>query len=219
MDVIDTLPTARYQGSMAVQKTISLLDYGAGNLRSVARALEHVGALVKVVKSAQEIQHSERLLVPGQGAFDQCMAKLEADGLDDAIREHVQRARPYLGICLGLQLLFDKSHEHGEHAGLGILQGEVVPIPPKTGLKIPHMGWNQVTWDSPMGPLSSPTNSEWFYFVHSYQVKPAQTIDCAYTHHGEAVVAAVIHDNIFACQFHPEKSQQAGLNVLEGFLS
>jgi glutamine amidotransferase len=213
-------PGARnsYQGSVALQKTVSLLDHGAGNLRSVIRAFEHVGARVNLVSSASQVAQCDHLVVPGQGAFASCMEQLCTHGLDQAILTHIESGRPYLGICLGLQLLFETSHEHGTHTGLGVLAGEVVPINPLPGIKVPHMGWNEVTWTAEMGPLISPKKSSWFYFVHSFQVKPKDALNCAYTHHGEPMVAAVMHENIFACQFHPEKSHEAGLQLLEAFL-
>ena len=204
---------------MSIHRRVTVVDHGAGNIRSVVRALGHVGADVTVTGSAEEVARSDRIVVPGQGAFGDCMRRLVATGLDDVIRRHIEAERPYLGICLGLQVLFDVGHEHGTQPGLGVLPGECVPFSPTllghdgARLKIPHMGWNTVRWDGTSA-------SEWFYFVHSYVVVPtgAGQVECARTDHGQTFVSAVRTGSLLAVQFHPEKSQQAGLALLEGFM-
>lgn len=201
---------------------ITLVDHGAGNLRSVVRALRHVGADVRVTADPADVARAERIVVPGQGAFADCMRRLQAAGLDDAVREHLRAERPYLGICLGLQVLFDQGHEHGVHRGLGVLRGACVPLPPSEGLKIPHMGWNQVHAVGGAAPVFSlpgdVADGAWFYFVHSYHVAVAEPLARAETQHGAPFVSAVRRGNLVACQFHPEKSHDVGLALLEGFL-
>ena len=197
---------------------VTIADHGAGNLHSVVRALRYVGADVPVTRSPAEISAAERVVVPGQGAFADCMSRLSKTGLDDALRTFVETGRPYLGICLGLQVLFEWSHEHGSHRGLGILPGIVTSLSAFPDIKIPHMGWNTVEWDqSP--PFEGVVNGDRFYFVHSFRAVPSAHINAAYTTHGRTFVSAVNADNILACQFHPEKSARAGLALLKGFVS
>ena len=190
----------------------------------MVRALEHEGADVLVTAEAAEVRTASRLVVPGQGAFLDCMQRLKRAGLDDAIRQHIGAGRPYLGICLGLQVLFDEGHEHGNHAGLGVLRGTCEPLPSRVKdadgapvrLKLPHMGWNRASGaPEVLGPL----DDEWFYFVHSYHVVPTEALEVATAEYGRPFVAAVRRDNILACQFHPEKSHSAGLQLLGAFLS
>ncbi len=195
--------------------SVTVVDHGAGNLRSVVRALHHVGASVLVSADAGEVANSDRIVLPGQGAFADCMTRLKAHGLDLAIREHLEKGRPYLGICLGLQVLFETGHEHGEHLGLGVLKGQCRLLNRAPGLKLPHMGWNQVRGTA----LGADADGAWFYFVHSYHVVPSEPLDAVTTHHGVDFVSAVVRDNITACQFHPEKSQAPGLSLLRRFIS
>ncbi len=194
---------------------ITIVDHGAGNLRSVVRALVHVGADVNISNDPKVVRGADRIVLPGQGAFADCMCRLRDAGLDDAVREHIASERPYLGICLGLQVLFTTGKEHGEHAGLGVIEGECVPLEPAEGLKIPHMGWNQIHGDA----LGGEADGAWFYFVHSYHVVPANGIAATTTHHGAEFVSAVARGNLMACQFHPEKSHRAGLDLLSRFLT
>ncbi len=204
---------------------IAVVDYGRGNLRSVAKALEAVGLRVRVTQSPREIDDAAALVVPGQGAFDDCMRTLRALDLLTAIRKSVQAGKPYLGICIGLQILYTESEEHGRHEGLGLIPGRVVRFPePLTDasgnrLKIPHMGWNQVA-QAPGGASlwEGIPNDSFFYFVHSYYGIPRDEADVAgWTQYGLPFASAIHHDNLFAVQFHPEKSQTLGLTLLKNF--
>jgi imidazole glycerol-phosphate synthase subunit HisH len=185
---------------------IVVVDAGFGNLRSVEKALAQVGLAPKLTHDPDVIRRADKVVLPGQGAFKDCMQAL-GGGLDEVIREHIRAGKPYFGICLGLQILFEESEEQGPCRGLGILPGRVVKFPSDAGLKIPHMGWNQA-------------GGEWFYFVHSYYVAPTDTSVVAMsTRYGDVeFCAAVRKDNIFATQFHPEKSQRAGLELLRSVL-
>ena len=206
---------------------IVVCDVGVGNLRSVERALLEASrgqrATVEITHDPARIAEADRLVMPGQGGFADCSRALSTD-LGEAVRRHFATGRPYLGICLGLQVLFGSSEEAPGCAGLGILPGQVVRlkggIDAVTGapLKVPHVGWNVPEPTEHRG-LLSPTR-EHFYFVHSFVVVPSDpTIVAATTEHGERFVSAIAYDNVFACQFHPEKSQRAGLALLERFLA
>ncbi len=199
---------------------IAVVDSGSGNLRSVARALERAGGRAIVTADPDEVRRADRVVVPGQGAFRDCMTGLGARGLDAAVREVIDAGRPYLGICLGLQVLFDESEEHGPVRGLGILRGKVRRFAPEAGLKIPHMGWNEVLMckeETLWRGLPAPA---YVYFVHSYYVVPDDPrVVALETDHGPPFCAAVRHENVFATQFHPEKSQAVGLGLLANFVS
>jgi len=195
-----------------------------GNLRSVQKAFERVGADARIITTAAEIRAADKLVLPGVGAFRDAIAHLREQGLADAIVEFAGSGRPFLGICLGLQLLFDVSYEDGEHRGLGILPGQVrrfdfSNVPDAAGLKVPHMGWNQIEWQDECPLLRGVEQGTYFYFVHSYHVVPAETASLgrATSHYGYPFTAAVWRDNLFATQFHPEKSQDAGRKLLENF--
>jgi imidazole glycerol-phosphate synthase subunit HisH len=197
---------------------IAVVDYGMGNLRSVSKALERVApqAQVRVTAAAEEILSSDRVVVPGQGAMPDCMRQLAASGARDAVVE-AARARPFLGICIGLQMLFEHGEE-GDTPGLGVLGGEV-PRFRLTGLKIPHMGWNEVAQSRPHALWAGIPDSSRFYFVHSYYPAPRDAaLTAATTVYGRPFTCAVARDNIFAVQFHPEKSQSAGLQLLSNFV-
>jgi len=198
---------------------IAIVDYQMGNLRSVQKALEHVGARATVTSDPEEVANARRVILPGVGAFGDAIRELSARNLTEPIIESIAAGKPFLGICLGLQLLFEVGHEGGEHVGLGVLKGRVERFPPSHTLKVPHMGWNQVQvvqCDCPL--LKSIPATAHFYFVHSYYVVPedpaVRWLDCDY---GVNFCAAVRRDNLFATQFHPEKSQQDGLKLLENF--
>ena len=199
-------------------KRVTVVDHGAGNIASVVRALRHVGADVALTADPAQIAGADRIVVPGQGAFPDAMRRLAESGLDDAIRAHVARERPYFGICLGLQLLFDRGMEHVETPGLGVLRGACVPLSPSPGAKIPHMGWNAVTRRGHGRHIDAIADGEHFYFVHSFVVVPAEPLAGLVATHGAEFTAAVERGTLFACQFHPEKSQQAGLALLQRFV-
>jgi len=193
-----------------------LIDYGMGNLRSVSKALEKVGFSVKVSSDPEEVKKAEVLVLPGVGAFRDAMENLKKLGLLKEILRHIEKGKPYMGICLGLQLLFERSYEFGETEGFGVLEGEVVLLPPK--VKVPHIGWNQLWKQKPSDLLNGIKEGEYFYFVHSYHVVPKrQDIVLTTTDYGIDFVSSIEYENIFAVQFHPEKSQKAGLRLLENF--
>jgi glutamine amidotransferase len=197
---------------------IAVVDSGSGNLRSVAKALARAGGDPVVTTDPDVVRRADRVVVPGQGAFRDCMAGLAARGLDQAVREVIAAGRPYLGICLGLQVLFDESDEHGPVRGLGLLPGRVVALEPRPGLKVPHMGWNAVTMCKEETLWRGLPAGGYVYFVHSYVARPERAVTCLETEYGGRFCAAVRHENIFACQFHPEKSQAVGLGLLANFV-
>ena len=198
-----------------------ILDYGMANLRSVQNAFEHVGHPAQVIRTADEIRQCDRFVLPGVGAFGDAMDAIRKDGLDDAIRAHVDAGKPFLGICLGLQMLFDVSLEGGRHAGLGLLKGECVRFDvdqPTTGLKVPHMGWNQLALRTSSPLTRGVADGPNVYFVHGYHVVPSDpAVIATTTDYGRPFVSSVWKDNIVATQFHPEKSQAVGLTLLKNF--
>jgi imidazole glycerol-phosphate synthase subunit HisH len=200
--------------------SIAIVDTGSGNLRSVEKALAAAGGAAHVSGDADVVRRADKIVVPGQGAFGGCVAGLERGGgaLKQAVLEAIGAGKPYLGICLGLQVLFEGSEEDPSCRGLGVLPGTVKRFAGGPGLKIPHMGWNACT----RGPASAAfdvADGSWFYFVHSYYPAPARGADVALeSEHGVRFCAAVARDNLIACQFHPEKSQQAGLSLLSRFV-
>ena len=197
---------------------IVIVDYGMGNLRSVEKALEKVGAEVKVSRDPDEVAGADRIVLPGVGAFGDAMANLARRGLVDVIKSEVAGGKPFLGICLGLDLLFEESDEHGVHEGLGLLPGRVELLP--TDLKIPHIGWNQISIRKDSKLLSGIPDGSSFYFVHSYAVLPREESDIlCVTEYGCTFVSAVERGNIAAFQFHPEKSSLLGLQILRNFAS
>ncbi len=199
---------------------IAIVDYGMGNLRSVAKALEAIGEEPRITASADDLRHASHIILPGVGAFGQCAANLRATGLIDALSEEVRdRRKPFLGICVGMQLLFEGSDEGGTDRGLGWFAGMVRRFDPAPDRKVPHMGWNDVEAASD-APMFTGMRNRVFYFVHSYFVDPTDhagvTATCDY---GVAFPAAITAGNIWAVQFHPEKSQQNGLKLLRNFLA
>lgn len=197
---------------------ITIVDYQMGNLRSVQKGIERVGGEARITSDAAEIRDAEKLILPGVGAFGDAMAEINRRGLAQPIHDFVNSGRPFLGICLGLQLLFERGYEHGEHEGLGILAGDVVRFELPDSYKVPHMGWNTVIKKSAAPILQDLNDATHFYFVHSYYVRPADpavvALDCSY---GIDFCAMVWRDNVYATQFHPEKSQAGGLALLEQF--
>ena len=195
----------------------TLIDYGMGNLRSVQKALEHVGfSQVDISSEPESVISADVLVFPGQGAFRKAMENLKRLNLIKPILSHIEKGKPFLGICLGLQLLFERSYEHGETEGLGVLGGEVVLLPPK--VKIPHIGWNQVWIEQREGLFSGVDSGSFFYFVHSYHVVPKEeSVIASKTDYEVTFVSAVQVDNLWAVQFHPEKSQSKGLQLLNNF--
>ncbi len=194
-----------------------------GNLRSVAKAFDRVGANARIVTDARHLLDADRIVLPGVGAFGDAAAHLRDQNLIEPLMTVIADGKPFLGICLGLQLLFNVSHEDGKHTGLGVIDGDVVRFDfaghsDSDRLKIPHMGWNQVNWCQPCPLLSGIDSGEYFYFVHSYYVRPVdpevQLGRCAY---GIEFTAMIWQRNVYASQFHPEKSQQIGLKILANF--
>ncbi len=194
-----------------------------GNLRSVQKAFERVGADARIVTTPDQIERASKVVLPGVGAFADAIAHLRQQELIAPIIEAIASGRPFLGICLGLQLLFDLSYEDGEYTGLGVVPGKVVRFdfadtPTAHGLKIPHMGWNRLRWDEPCPLLAGLDIGAYFYFVHSYHVQPIDAhVKIAQSSYGIDFVAMIWRDNLFATQFHPEKSQRNGLRILENF--
>ncbi|WP_457623924.1 imidazole glycerol phosphate synthase subunit HisH [Persephonella sp.] len=197
---------------------ITVVDYGMGNLRSVSKALEKVGLDVRVSANPEDVKNAKAIVVPGVGAFGDAMHNLERLGLLQPVIDSIKTGKPYLGICLGLQLLFEHGYEFGEHEGFGVLKGKVVRFQHREGYKVPHMGWNQVWIKKENGLFSGIKNGEYFYFVHSFYAVPSEGDDIAgTTDYITDFCSAVQKDNIWAVQFHPEKSQKAGLKLLENF--
>ena len=197
---------------------VAIIDYDAGNIKSVEKALLHLGEEVMITRDREKILNSDKVILPGVGAFGDAMEKLRSYGLDKVIYEVVEKKIPFLGICLGLQLLFEKSDETPGVKGLGILPGEVLRIPDKEGLKIPHMGWNSLHLQNDGRLFRGIPEETYVYFVHSYYLEAADpSIVTATTEYGTLIHASVEKGNIFACQFHPEKSSELGLRILKNF--
>jgi glutamine amidotransferase len=200
---------------------IALLDYGSGNLRSAHKALLKAGADVRIATTPAEMRDAQAVVLPGVGAFDDCMNAMQRQELFEASRAFIQTGKPFLGICVGYQALFERSEEFNScAAGLGIFQGSVVRFPEKDGLKIPQIGWNQIEITRRDCPLfRGIENGSYVYFVHSFFPKPQdKTIVATQTEYGETFASAIWRDNVFATQFHPEKSQRTGLQLLRNFV-
>lgn len=199
---------------------IAIIDYDAGNLKSVEKALLYLGEECTVTRDPEQIMKADKVILPGVGAFGDAMEKLHRFGLVDVIRKVAEKGIPFLGICLGLQLLFRSSDESPGVKGLGILDGEIVAIPPKEGYKIPHMGWNSIDIKEGATLFQNVPQESYVYFVHSYYLKADHPEDvAATTDYIVPIHASVEHGNVFACQFHPEKSGDTGLQILKNFCS
>jgi glutamine amidotransferase len=199
-------------------RDIIIVDYGMGNLRSVQKAFERVGHAAEITSDPNRVAEANKLVLPGVGAFRDAIARLHEAGLAPPIVEHIRAGKPFLGICLGLQLLFTKSYEDGEYAGLDLFPGEVVRFSDAPGLKVPHMGWNQLNISSRAPVLAHIQDGANVYFVHSYYVAPKDPhLTAAETDYPTPFTSAIWHDNVFATQFHPEKSQSVGMTMLANF--
>jgi glutamine amidotransferase len=197
---------------------IQIVDYGMGNLRSVQKAFEKLSVAAEICTNPADIRSCEKLVLPGVGAFRDAIAELRRQGFVEPIQAHIATGKPFLGICLGLQLLFDVSHEDGKWEGLGILPGKVVRFSEDTELKVPHMGWNRVAAASGCPLFAGIPPDSFFYFVHSYYVVADDAgVVAGRTEYGQTFTSVVQRGNMFATQFHPEKSQQLGLRLLANF--
>lgn len=198
---------------------IAIIDYDAGNIRSVENALQALGEDVIVTRKHKDILTADKVILPGVGAFGDAMHKIRSYGLEEMIQEVVRQGTPFLGICLGLQLLFEESEESRGVRGLGILQGQIHRIPDKPGLKIPHIGWNSLHYPNQGRLFKDLPEESYVYFVHSYYLEAAdESIVTAVTQYSTRIHASVEKDNVFACQFHPEKSSAAGRTILKNFV-
>ena len=199
---------------------IAIIDYGAGNLKSVEKALEALGEKPVISQDPEVLIKADGLILPGVGAFGDAMERLNASGMADLIRKAVQNGIPLLGICLGLQLLFEESEESPGAAGLGLLKGKIVKIPGDAGLKVPHMGWNSLHLEKQTRLFAGIPEESYFYFVHSYYLKAEdRSIVAATTQYGVTIDAAIETGRVFACQFHPEKSSSYGMRILQNFIN
>lgn len=199
---------------------IAIVDYGVGNLFSLSRSLAYVGADVCVTGDREKIKSADKILLPGVGAFGDAIKKLKDAQLDEVLVSEVKKGKPMLGICLGMQLLFDKSFEYGEHAGLGLIKGEIRPIADKIGktLKVPHIGWNSLEFTEKKSEIFKYiSDGDFVYFVHSYYAANCEESVIAKAEYGAKLTAAVQCGNVYGCQFHPEKSGKTGLAILRAF--
>lgn len=198
---------------------IAIVDYGVGNLYSLARSFDAIGADVVVTADEKVLRNAERILLPGVGAFGDAADKLRNSGLADFVTEQAKQGKPLLGICLGMQLLFDVGYEYGVHQGLGLISGDVCPIANVIpgNLKIPHMGWNALEFTRDSKLFSNIHNGDYVYFVHSYYAANCPDATIATAEYGVPLTAAVERENVFGCQFHPEKSGRIGLEILKAF--
>ena len=198
---------------------IAIIDYGVGNLFSLVSSLKAIGEEAIITSNSEDIKRADKLILPGVGAFGDAIEKFEASGLKSVVLEEVENGKAILGICLGMQMLFEKSYEFGEHKGLGLLKGEVIAmngtIP--TNFKIPHIGWNALKFKKENKLFSLINDGDCVYFVHSFYAVNCEDSLLATTEYGKEITAAVAKDNVYGCQFHPEKSGSVGLNILRGF--
>ncbi len=199
---------------------IAILDYDAGNIKSVEKAVQLLGQEVTITRDRREVLNADKVILPGVGAFGDAMGKIRQYGLYEVIHEVVEQGTPFLGICLGLQLLFERSEESPGAEGLGILKGEILRIPETPGLKIPHMGWNSLDFRNNGRLFENLPEESYVYFVHSYYLRAAdEKIVTAVTEYGTQIHASVEQGNVFACQFHPEKSSDVGIQILKNFVA
>ena len=198
---------------------IAIIDYGVGNLFSLQSSFKAIGAEAAVTADPTTIRRADRILLPGVGAFEDAAAKLRQSGLQELLLEEVAKGKPLMGICLGMQLLFEKSYEYGEHPGLGLIKGSVRPIAEviPEDLKIPHIGWNALHFEKEHPLFRYLKEGDFVYFVHSYYAADCEEALIASTHYGAPLTAAVAAGNVYGCQFHPEKSGEAGLKILKAF--
>lgn len=198
---------------------IAIIDYGVGNLYSLTSSFEFIGADVKITSDPVEIKRADKIVLPGVGAFGDAIKKLKDTGLDKIIIEEAMAGKPLLGICLGMQLLFEKSYEYGEHDGLGLLKGSVVPMEGyiNKDLKIPHIGWNSLIIKKENPLFKYIKNGDFVYFVHSYFASDCYESLLSTTEYGKELTASVAYKNVMGCQFHPEKSGSVGLKILKAF--
>ncbi len=201
---------------------VAIIDYGVGNLFSLKSSLNAIGAEVIVTSDVNELKNADQIILPGVGAFEDAANKLRETGLDKVIKDLAASGKPLMGICLGMQLLLEKSYEYGEHEGLGLIKGEVVPIKDYVPeeLKIPHIGWNALKFCGEPSPIFSNINDgDCVYFVHSFFARNCDASVIATTEYGANLTAAVADKNVFGCQFHPEKSGNIGLSILKAFIN
>jgi glutamine amidotransferase len=202
----------------ASSPTVVVVDYGMGNLRSAQKGLEKVGVNAIVTSDPAAVRSADAVVLPGVGAFRDCMANLTRAGLVHPVLDAIAQGKPFLGICIGMQLLMTISEEFGVHRGLDVIPGRVVRFNPEAGLNIPHMGWNRVHHSGNNKLFEGIEDGSFFYFVHSYYVVPEDaSVVCGWTDYGERFCSAIARDNLFATQFHPEKSHNHGLKILENF--
>ena len=198
---------------------IRIIDYGVGNLFSLKSSLRAIGIDADYTGNPAEIRKADKLILPGVGAFRDAREALRSTGLDRVVREEAGKGKPLMGICLGMQMLFDRSYEYGEYEGLGLIPGEIVPMDgriPKD-LPIPHIGWNELMLKQPSPLMKNTANGDYVYFVHSYYAESPAEYVIATTDYGVEMTAAVQKDNVYGCQFHPEKSSEVGLSILKAF--
>lgn len=198
---------------------IRIIDYGVGNLFSLRSSLRAIGIDADYTGNPAEIRKADKLILPGVGAFRDAREALRSTGLDRVVQEEAGKGKPLMGICLGMQMLFDRSYEYGEYEGLGLIPGEIVPMEgriPKD-LPIPHIGWNELMLKQPSPMMKNTANGDYVYFVHSYYAETPAEYVIATTDYGVEMTAAVQKDNVYGCQFHPEKSSEVGLSILKAF--